>query len=422
MPKIIVAHPDKQHSFRLATAIKRKGLLFKYITTVYDKPSSLTRKVIGVLSGRDKKKAESHSCPELSDEDVVQFHEGLNLLVLLLNRIPFMHKWARVLKSKLVTSFGRKVAKYAIKCGADAVVMYDGTGLSCFKYLKEHQPSIIRILDTSTVSHDFMIDTFNRMIDLLGDATIKSEYPYLWEEGARERYNAEIALCDFFLAPSAIVKQSLLYKKKVLNDSIYNVPYGVDIEKFNIQESRKSNHPRKLLFVGQVTCRKGIHLLLKTLDSFNENEVELYVAGGLDKSSSWYSKYCDKKNVHFLGFVTRDVIANLYASVDAFILPSYAEGLALVGLEAMASGLPIICSQYSGVNDLVQNGINGFVVDVFDEEDLKKVINSIINTDDDSIIKMGREARNTAMLYSWTRYNEVALSAIESMLSRRVNK
>lgn len=390
-------------------------MLLKYITTVYDKPSSLTHKVIGLLGGRDKKKAMSRSCSSLADKEVVQFYEWANLLVLLLNRIPFLRKYAGAIKKRTIDDFGIKVAKYAIKAGADIVVMYDGMALAGFKYLKQHSPKTICVLDTSTVSHDFMIDTFDRMIEKLNDDTIKSEYPYLWFSGAREKYNEEIGIADYFLVPSEIVKESLLYQGKVQEDKILKIPYGVNVEKFNVSTLKKDNKPRKLLFVGQVTCRKGINILLKTLNEFDENQIELYVAGGFSRESSWYAEYGNKKNVHFLGFVTRDIIADLYASVDAFVLPSYAEGLALVGLEAMSSGLPIICSQYSGVNDLIENGVNGLLVDIFEDGSLRKAIQTVIDSNSETLRKMGLAARKTAENYTWVHYNDKVQSLFAKM-------
>ena len=50
--KVIVAHPDRQHSFFLATALKRRGILDAYITTIYDKETSITAKVKKILKGK----------------------------------------------------------------------------------------------------------------------------------------------------------------------------------------------------------------------------------------------------------------------------------------------------------------------------------------------------------------------------------
>ena len=69
---IIVAHEGKQHSFRTAEALLQKGYLFKYITTIYDKPFSLTRIVKYLLRGDAKKKCASHRDEALPDDMVLQ--------------------------------------------------------------------------------------------------------------------------------------------------------------------------------------------------------------------------------------------------------------------------------------------------------------------------------------------------------------
>ena len=181
------------------------------------------------------------------------------------------------------------------------------------------------------------------------------------------------------------------------------VPYGVDTLKFS-NSKRKIGGKIKLLFVGQVTTRKWIDTLLDAVSNFESSStVELIVAGAYDKNSSWYRKYEKLKNVKFLGFVTRDLISELYKSCHVFVLPSLAEGLALVGLEAMASGLPIICSEYSGVNDLVINRHNGFVIDE-NSNSLTNLIQFFCDISNDEYEKMSYNARETALSYSWNSY------------------
>ena len=73
--KVIVAHAERQHSFFLATAMKQAGILDKYITTIYDRPQSLTNRVKRLLKGNTLKKANSRRCDALDDTDVVQINE-----------------------------------------------------------------------------------------------------------------------------------------------------------------------------------------------------------------------------------------------------------------------------------------------------------------------------------------------------------
>ena len=129
-----------------------------------------------------------------------------------------------------------------------------------------------------------------------------------------------------------------------------------------------------------------------------------FIAGGFNHNSTWYVNYAERENIHYLGFVTRDVISDLFASVDVFVLPSFAEGLALVGLEAMSCGLPIICSQFSGVNDLIEEKSNGLIIDVFDVDSLYNAIKYFINIDSIEYRKMSLNARRIADAYTWNNY------------------
>ena len=64
--KIIVAHPGKQHSFRLATALEKAGVLQLYVTTLYKKSDSLLFKILNLfLSNDNKKRASGRQCKDI---------------------------------------------------------------------------------------------------------------------------------------------------------------------------------------------------------------------------------------------------------------------------------------------------------------------------------------------------------------------
>ena len=81
-------HPGKQHSFRVASALKQSGLLYKYITTVYDKEDSIMMKLVKKFVNKEnQKRASNRKCEGLKDEDVVLFETFLSLLLLLATRL-----------------------------------------------------------------------------------------------------------------------------------------------------------------------------------------------------------------------------------------------------------------------------------------------------------------------------------------------
>lgn len=114
--KVIVAHPGKQHSFRLATALNRNNMLEAYITTVYNKKSSIGMKTLKkILPYKEAKKTEGRRCKELSDNVVVQFYSILSLVTLLLLRIDKKRKVYYHWNGFVSYLFGIRSAKYIIK-------------------------------------------------------------------------------------------------------------------------------------------------------------------------------------------------------------------------------------------------------------------------------------------------------------------
>ena len=73
--------------------------------------------------------------------------------------------------------------------------------------------------------------------------------------------------------------------------------------------------------------------------------------------------------MEFLGYLQLDELRSQYAKSGIFVLPTREDCFALVILEAMCAGLPVICSKYAdGSGDLVEDGVNGYIVDPYDTE------------------------------------------------------
>ena len=416
--KIIVAHEGKQHSFRTAEALLQKGYLFKYITTIYDKPHSLTRMVKWLLRGDAKKKCASHRTETLPDDMVVQYCEGIGLLRLFLSKIPFLYKYFPHYYDWLHDSFGKKVAEYAIKNNVDAVIMYDTNANECWKILKERAPQIKRIQDVSIANRLFMKENFIKDMEQTHDASIKEEQIYLWNENNCKRFLAEINDSQYFLIASNVVKRSMMFSG-VKEEQMFMAPYGVDCSKFNFVQKQPLKLPLKLVYVGQVTYRKGIHHLLKVMDKFSENDVELYLAGGYSETTPFVQEYKNRRNIHFLGFVTRDVLASLYQKSDVFVFPTLGEGYGMVILEALSCGVPCIVSDLAGGDDAIIEGYNGFKFKAGDDDDLYNKILWFINHPD-ILPEMSLNSRKSVENQTWQSYYDCVVKAVEAIMN--VNK
>ncbi len=402
--RVLVAHPAQQHSYRLAAALKREGMLGKYATTVYYKRGSLTRIVSGLLKGGFKVKAQSRTCGELEDNEVVQFCEGYGLLKLLALNTPILRKRYYDIKYKTADRFALKAADYAIKNTFDAVVAYDDTSPLLFEYLKEKSPDTLCILDMSAASILYMRSIYEKDFELAPSFAerLKSERRICWNEDNIERAKREIASADKFLVPSDFTARSLEYSG-VQAERIYKCPYGVDVSEFLQKEYDDFKRPIRFIYVGGVKELKGIYYLLEAFYEIPRDRAVLKVVGKYNPDDADIKKYSD--TVEFTGSVLHSEIPDLLRESDVFIFPSLGDSFSLAVTEAAACGLPVIYSENTGAGDCFTDGAEGFSVPVQNKDALVEIINFFI--DNPAMIKtMGSAAREAALRYSWEAYNK----------------
>jgi len=208
-------------------------------------------------------------------------------------------------------------------------------------------------------------------------------------------------------------KAEAIRRYGVPSDRITVIYNGYDPRRF--QESRGSalrKEMRKryglpddatvLLFVSQDFLRKGLDCLINALPSvMQKNPRTWLVVVGKDHPAKFQAlarREGVDRRVIFAG--ATDVIEEYYAMADAMVLPSRFDPFALVCLEAMACGLPVITSRITGVSDLIRNGENGYVID--DPRDLKALADRICRLLDPAHRQtLGRAAAETAHLYTW---------------------
>ncbi|MHA1394981.1 MAG: glycosyltransferase, partial [Promethearchaeota archaeon] len=108
-----------------------------------------------------------------------------------------------------------------------------------------------------------------------------------------------------------------------------------------------------------------------------------------------------EKNLKFLGFLeNHDDVYALMKSSKVFVLPSTREGFGMVVTEANACGIPVITVDHKGnaARDLIEEGKNGFVCQLNEEEIAKRIIRILINS---SGLKMEKVCMDLAKKYDW---------------------
>lgn len=339
--KILVVHPGKQHSYRTAKALFDSGKLCKYITSVYNGEGTLTNILYKFSKGTMKKKIGSHNVLGLPEEKIEVRCEWLGILSLIILKISCLRKFYERFNQFLNDIFAQEIVRIALQEEVDAVISYDNNSCKLFETLKQKAPKIKCILDVSIVTRPFMREVFLNDYCITSEESLLNEYPDIMNTNGHRRIYKEIRLADYFLVPSEIVQKSLIYCGAD-QAKIRMVPYGTDCSKFEYCSKELPKKPLKLIFVGAINHRKGLHHLLKIVASMNEDEVDLTLVGEYNSHGSLYKEYSSINNIHFCGFVAHDHLVKIYQESDVFVLPSLGEGMAMVIIEAMSCGLPVI--------------------------------------------------------------------------------
>ena len=126
-----------------------------------------------------------------------------------------------------------------------------------------------------------------------------------------------------------------------------------------------------VLFVGGVGARaKGLYDVLKVIPIVVKEckniSFSLVACGNINKPNFVGSKEIYISHTKFLDYVSGDRKIKVFTSADIFVLPSYFEGLPITILEAMASGLPVIATSVGSIPEVVEEGRNGFLIQVGD--------------------------------------------------------
>jgi glycosyltransferase involved in cell wall biosynthesis len=197
-------------------------------------------------------------------------------------------------------------------------------------------------------------------------ASWQSRFPGLepnWRPAPPEywaRWRAEIDMADRIVVHSrwsrdALLAEGVSDQKLVVVPLAYEPP--VEAESFDrtYPDRFSSARPLRVLFLGQVTLRKGALAMLDAARELRNEPVEFLVAGpnALDLSR----RPTDDGRIQWLGPVPRGRTAAVYQAADVFLLPTVSDGFGLAQLEAQAWRLPLITTANCG--DVVRDGING---------------------------------------------------------------
>jgi glycosyltransferase involved in cell wall biosynthesis len=273
---------------------------------------------------------------------------------------------------------------------ADAVVAAAGSALTTFQAARAR--GVKCILDVTTTHVDQFGEAQDRELAAFGGRPV-------WHPRLRRRTRAEYEAADAIRVMSAVAGRTLTDR-------------GVDPEKVFVATPPVADEAApqadfadptfRVAYVGLIEPAKGFHYLIEAFDRLGNPDSELILWGGPGlRGVSGYLAERTARNprirvrpqgVRAIGF------EKVYARSTVLVLPSLADGFGYVVGEAMSCGLPVIVTTATGAADLVEDGVNGFVVPPADAAALADRLSRLAG-DRELPRRMGAAARLTSQHY-----------------------
>jgi glycosyltransferase involved in cell wall biosynthesis len=181
----------------------------------------------------------------------------------------------------------------------------------------------------------------------------------------------KVAVADNIICISHFARgQAMQHSDPAHWHKMHVVRLGVDPSQYAQVPVRRLDSPwsLRLLCVGRLTPAKGQHLLLQALADLkarNRHDIHLTLVGDGPDAASLKAQTEElglQKQVVFKGALNQDEVHQQYRECDAFVLPSFAEGIPVVLMEAMACGLPCLSTRVAGIPELIEDGTSGLLV------------------------------------------------------------
>jgi UDP-glucose:(heptosyl)LPS alpha-1,3-glucosyltransferase len=229
------------------------------------------------------------------------------------------------------------------------------------------------------------------------------------------------------VAISERVRTQLKKYYGIPDERIVTIPNGINLSRYQPGTSQSRAEVRRefgvadevplVLFVGSQYRLKGLEFAIRALGEMKTKALLLVV--GADNPAPF------KRLTEELGLTGRVIFAGIrndlpriYPAADAFVLPTLYESFALVCLEAMASGVPVLASPVGGIEDYLRDGENGFHI-AREAANIAAKLDLVLN---DAELRAHFRTRGLATVqdYTWQRIAEKYLTLFNELLGERV--
>lgn len=298
--------------------------------------------------------------------------------------------------------FDWQVGRTLPRLGCRAVVAYETSAQATFVAAKSL--GMYCILDAANLHH-----------------SVQSQWVPEANTAAIAKLKArEIELADLILTCSTLARDSYI-SAGVPAEKVYSVPLGVDLKLFDPSRLplNVDQHTEPIVFcnAGILDRRKGIDLIASACRSVRARgySFEFRIIGNAAVAEPELIRSL-RAVATIGGRLPQVALPEFYRSADVFVLPSRFDSFGMVVTEALACGLPVIVTENVGAKDLVEEGVNGWVIPANDADSLADRM-AWCAANPQAVRAMAVAARASAEGCNWTRYHRVALKVLAPLLA-----
>ena len=376
--KVNISVFGRFHAFDLAKQLDKAGILNKLITTY------------------PKFKVEEWGI----DANKIVSEVPLEILSRLNSKSKLSSNW---LNSRLKMIHAKNSIKYLDGC--DIFIGFSNSSLETLVEAKKR--GIITVLERGSAHYSYQQ---NILMDEFKKQNLKF-HPnhYSWK-----RELAEYDITNYISICSSFVKKSFIHhgvpEEKLIVNSL-----GVDFKIFS--QIPKKDKIFRIIYAGSGTIQKGYHYLLQAFYELKLSNCELWHLGNLSKDIKPFLKKYKHPNWIFKGHQPQKELYKFYSQGNVFVFPSLQDGFGMVVPQAIACGLPVICTTNTGANDLITHEKDGFIIPIQNVEEIKKKILFLYNNED-KCKEMGQRAKKKIEnKYSWNDYGLRYIKNLNDILS-----
>ena len=404
--KVVVAQKGSREHFLAARALYRRGALACLVVDWY-LPKGWLEKLVGFAArrlGARGRAAMAAKAKEIPD-DLVKLNWINGILGKWRQRSGRFRTSAQERNLVADIAFTKTVARSRLP---QHNVFFGYSYMSLEMLEKEKQKGVLTILDQidpGPVEFRLVAEEMNKHPELEGPVPA---YPAAYYERLRQEWDlADVIVVNSEWSRDALLSEGVPAHKIEILPLAYEGDPSCDegISKISDQNSGKT---LRVLWLGQVNVRKGIHYLIEAARMLEGRDIHFDIVGPIGIAREIVDSA--PANMTFWGSVSRDLAADYYRKSDVFVLPTLSDGFAITQLEAMAYGLPVITTPHCG--NVVTEGETGFIVPA---RDAKALAEGVMRFAQDRTLahRISDECRATLKKFSIDAYGEHLIGIIK---------